>query len=179
MKLRVITQKHPCNGCTVCCEVIAVHELGKPFYARCEHQREDSCGTYESRPQGCRDFVCSWAAGFLGDSESWRPDALGILFSLRHYPDGLWLEIFEAAAGAAADGQRIDYLAQRIIARVEKFTRIAGTRLHHFGDKIALGFDGDQSKYPASAGVSRKMSRYRWIDGDPRRQVFLEAHDPP
>ena len=56
--------------------------------------------------------------------------------------------------------------------------RIVGMRLHHHGDKIAVGFVADEGKYPGSTAVSGKMSRYRWIGGDPARQVFLESHDP-
>lgn len=179
MNLRVLTQKHACDGCTVCCEAIAVHELGKPFYTRCEHQIERGCNSYDQRPQSCRDFLCSWAAGFLGEDPARRPDKSGVLFFLRRYPDGLWLEIFETAFGAIADASRTEYLAQRIIARVEKTEPVGGIRIHRFGDAVAVGFDVDRAKYPAAPDVSRKHSKYGWINGDPRRQIFIEAHDAP
>lgn len=106
MRLKVLTQKYPCNGCTVCCTVMAVEPLGKPFYARCVNELKDGCGIYEDRPQECRDFICSFAAGLMGDATTWRPDQCGLLFFLRRFSDGLWLEIFEAVAGAAADARR-------------------------------------------------------------------------
>jgi hypothetical protein len=178
MNLRVITQKYTCDECTVCCTVMAAQELGKPFYAKCEHLVERGCGIYEQRPQCCRDFVCSWAAGLMGSNNSWRPDRSGLLFFVRRFPDGLWLEIYEAEAGAAEDLSRIDYLSRKILDFVTRTERVIGTRLHRVNDKIALGFEADARKYPGSEVVSRKMSRYSWIEGDPSRQVFLESHDP-
>ncbi len=178
MNLRVITQKYNCDQCTVCCTVMAAQELAKPFYAKCEHLVERGCGVYEQRPQCCRDFVCAWAAGLMGSNNAWRPDRSGLLFFLRRFQDGLWLEIYEATAGAAADLSRVNYLAQRIIDTVGRTERVIGMRLHHLDDKIAVGFTADESKYPGSGAVSGKMSRYSWIGGDSSRQVFVESHDP-
>ncbi len=177
MRLKVLTQKYPCNGCTVCCTVMAVEPLGKPFYARCVNELKDGCGIYEDRPQECRDFICSFAAGLMGDATTWRPDQCGLLFFLRRFSDGLWLEIFEAVAGAAADARRLDYLVGRIIAKVEKTEKVVGTRLHHQGDQVGLGFVADETNYPGGAETSRKMNRYAWINGDKTRQVFQECHD--
>ena len=177
MNLRVLTQKYPCDGCTVCCTVMGLQELGKPFYAKCVQVVENGCGIYADRPRSCQDFVCSWAAGLLGDSQTRRPDQTGLLFFLRRFADGMWLEIYEAAPGAAADVQRVDYLVQRIISRVEKVERVVGTRLHHFGDKIGLGFVADAEKYPSGAELSSKMNRYDWLNREGTRQVFRDAHD--
>jgi hypothetical protein len=176
MNLRVLTQKYTCGGCTVCCTVMGLQDLGKPFYCKCEHVVEKGCGIYDSRPKSCNDFVCSWAAGLLGDSESWRPDRSGLLFFLRRFEDGLWLEIYEAVPGGGADVQRMDYLIQRIVGRVEKTERVVGTRLHHYGDKIGLGFTADIEKYPQGDEVSMKRNRYDWLNRDGSRQVFREAH---
>jgi hypothetical protein len=177
MNLRVLTQKYSCGGCTVCCHVVGVHDLGKPFYSKCEHMIEKGCGIYTNRPQNCRDFICSWAAGLIGDAESRRPDQSGLLFSLRRFADGLWLEIYEAVPGAAADVQRVDYLTQRIVGRVEKTERVVGTRLHHYGDKIGLGFAADANKYPQGVEVSVKMNRYDSLNREGTRQVFRDAHE--
>ncbi|HZK82419.1 MAG TPA: hypothetical protein VFC46_15160 [Humisphaera sp.] len=177
MNLKVLTQKHSCGGCTVCCHVMGLQDLGKPFYARCEHVIAQGCGIYTTRPKSCQDFVCSWAAGLIGDAETWRPDRSGLLFFLRRFSDGLWLEIYESAPGAAADIQRVDYLIQRIVSRVEKTERVAGTRLHHYGDKIGLGFVADADKYPQGAEVSSKMNRYDSLNREGTRQVFREAHE--
>ena len=176
MNLRVLTQKYTCGGCTVCCTVVGVNDLGKPFYARCEHQIERGCGIYLDRPRGCRDFVCAWAAGLIGDAESWRPDRCDLLFNLRRFADGLWLEIYEAKPGAATDVKRVDYLVQKITGRVERIEKIVGTRLHHFGDAVGLGFVADEQKYPGGGAVSLKMSRYDWVNGNASKQVFRDCH---
>ncbi|HWE04420.1 MAG TPA: hypothetical protein VG326_18595 [Tepidisphaeraceae bacterium] len=177
MNLRVLTQKYTCGGCTVCCHVMGLRDLGKPFYARCEHVADKGCGIYADRPKNCQDFVCSWAAGLLGDAENWRPDRSGLLFFLRRFSDGLWLEIYEAVPGAGADVQRVDYLTRRIVGRVEKIERVVGTRLHHYGDRIGLGFAADADKYPQGAQVSLKTNQYDRLDREGARQVFREATD--
>ena len=175
--LRVLPQKYICNGCTVCCTVMGAAELAKPFYAQCEHKVDKGCGIYDNRPQNCKDFVCSWAAGFLGEGDSWRPDHCGLLFFLRRFSDGLWIEIYESAPGAAADAKRVDYLVQRLSSRVVKVEPIMGTRLHHFEDRIGLGYTADDAKYPGAAAVSDKQNRYDWVNGDKTRHVFRECHE--
>lgn len=178
MKLGVLNQKHACGGCTVCCQVMGLQDLGKPYYVSCEHRAAAGCGIYDNRPRSCRDFVCAWAAGLTADAPAWRPDQSGLLAFLRRESDGLWLEIYEAAPGAATDLKKMDYLIQRISSRVERVEKIRGTRLHHYGDAIGLGFAADAAKYPTGAAVSFKSNRYDWISGDGSRQVFREAHEP-
>ena len=176
MKLRILSQKHACGGCTACCDVMAAHELRKPFYARCEHLAENGCGIYADRPQSCREFVCVWSTGFMGEAPQWRPDRCGLLFFLRRFADGLWLEIYETHPGAAADPQRLDYLTDRMLARVARIEPVIGTRLHRHRDKIGLAFKADEAKYPSGAGVGEKLNRYLWVGGDAKKQVFLECH---
>lgn len=62
-----------CGGCTLCCKVMAVDELGKPARAWCPHCRiGQGCGIYETRPKSCIDFRCAWLAGIGADNL--RPD---------------------------------------------------------------------------------------------------------
>jgi hypothetical protein len=39
-------QKRPCDGCTACCNLVGVAELGKPERCNCEHQIEQGCSVY-------------------------------------------------------------------------------------------------------------------------------------
>ena len=50
-----------CDGCTVCCKVMGVTELGKPGDTRCPHcVVAQGCTIYDSRPKSCRTFECVW-----------------------------------------------------------------------------------------------------------------------
>lgn len=70
-----------CHGCTVCCEIIGVKELGKKPYASCPRSvRGGGCLRYEARPGGCRDYECLYSLGIL--PAECRPDKVGILVDL-------------------------------------------------------------------------------------------------
>lgn len=70
-----------CGGCTACCTTFEIIELGKPAFTPCVHLVEGGCGIYDTRPDACRRFVCSWLAGKMGRDSSLRPDNLGLVAS--------------------------------------------------------------------------------------------------
>ena len=60
-----------CGACTLCCKVMGIHELDKPYGVWCPHCKPGSgCGIYETRPASCRTFTCGWL------SDETIPDAL-------------------------------------------------------------------------------------------------------
>ena len=62
-----------CQDCTMCCKLVAVHELEKPAQSWCEHcEIGVGCKIYDRRPADCRTFYCGW----LLDpriSDAWQP----------------------------------------------------------------------------------------------------------
>lgn len=68
-----ILQPHPsrsCGDCCLCCKVMKVADLNPPKLANvwCQHCAPSSllpCSVYSTRPESCRDFVCSWLAGII------------------------------------------------------------------------------------------------------------------
>jgi hypothetical protein len=75
--LTILQAKRDCNGCAECCVTMKVQradESWKPCGEACEHLvgtgKQRGCGQYEMRWQGCRDFVCAWAAGVFPE-ELW------------------------------------------------------------------------------------------------------------
>jgi len=65
---------HACGGCTLCCKVMGVEEIGKPGGVWCPQCSVGvGCKIYESRPAACRTFDCAWLyEAALGPQ--WRPD---------------------------------------------------------------------------------------------------------
>lgn len=70
-----------CGECTACCTHLKIDsaELQKLADVDCEHlEPKRGCRIYETRPQGCRDFLCLWRQ--MPDMpEDWRPDRSGML----------------------------------------------------------------------------------------------------
>jgi hypothetical protein len=73
-----------CGGCTACCRVVPVKELGLEQYQGCPHIRSaihvggPGCGIYPERPYSCRAWRCGWL-----ENEDWeddlRPDRCGFI----------------------------------------------------------------------------------------------------
>lgn len=69
-----MTTTRACDGCTMCCKILAIEELQKPMGVWCAHTRKGvGCGVYETRPHACRVFECLWLAT-PDMPEHWKPD---------------------------------------------------------------------------------------------------------
>ena len=50
-----------CGGCSLCCKLLPVKEIGKPAGQRCRHQKfGKGCTIYARRPGSCRFWSCAW-----------------------------------------------------------------------------------------------------------------------
>jgi hypothetical protein len=78
-----MTVKRACDGCTMCCKMLAVPELQKPMGVRCTHALKGKgcggCAIYERRPTSCRSFDCLWLTTDL--PEYWKPDRSKMVMS--------------------------------------------------------------------------------------------------
>jgi hypothetical protein len=69
------SKERTCDGCTLCCKLVASPELDKPcgtWCALCEIGV--GCREYAARPPSCRNFRCMWLADPDGVPEGFRPD---------------------------------------------------------------------------------------------------------
>jgi hypothetical protein len=77
---RVAERGLECGDCQACCEVIGVNDLKKPYNQRCEHQCDQGCNIYESKPRSCTGFYCGWRAmKSYPVGVEYRPDKSGVL----------------------------------------------------------------------------------------------------
>ena len=68
-----------CGGCTLCCKVLEIPELGKPINVWCPFcDIGRGCKIYPSRPQSCKKFLCGWLQDPI-IPESLRPDQCGVV----------------------------------------------------------------------------------------------------
>jgi len=75
--------KRECGGCTMCCKLLGVLEIGKPPNVWCpECAIGQGCKVYAERPGTCREFSCMWLHGLGGDSM--RPDRCKAVFFQPH-----------------------------------------------------------------------------------------------
>lgn len=68
-----------CGGCTECCTLLGIDELGKLRGDRCPHELTGmGCGVYSTRPPSCRNFSCLW---LLRDDmpEDSKPNECGVV----------------------------------------------------------------------------------------------------
>jgi len=55
-----MSQANACGTCRMCCNLLAVADLGKPANRMCEHACSSGCNIYASRPASCADYACIW-----------------------------------------------------------------------------------------------------------------------
>jgi hypothetical protein len=124
-----------CKGCTLCCKVLAIAELGKPRGVWCGHcDTRQGCRIHGRHPEECRDFYCGWRLRPDLD-ERWAPakSKIVLAYEEEHAPrlsvhvdaarPGAWREepFYSqikrwAAAAVAARGQVIVWQGRTAIA---------------------------------------------------------------
>jgi hypothetical protein len=81
------TEPLGCGDCRLCCKLLEVQEIDKPFLKWCPHAKAGTgCSIYADRPQSCRTFVCTWLASQSRVVEErmtpeLRPDRCGVIFA--------------------------------------------------------------------------------------------------
>src|SRR5437868_6532550 len=82
-----------CDECDLCCRLIAVDELNKPYGVACPHLvlkldgAPGCCGIWKDAPQSCHAFFCGWRASQHLEPKNrmpptMRPDRCGVLFGM-------------------------------------------------------------------------------------------------
>lgn len=62
-----------CDGCTLCCKLPSLEDVGKARNEWCRHcNPKTGCTIYNQRPQICRDFHCGYLY-ISALSEDWKP----------------------------------------------------------------------------------------------------------
>jgi hypothetical protein len=130
-----LVEGRSCNGCTLCCKLLAIAELGKPRAIWCTHcDVRTGCRIHGSHPAECRDFYCGYLTNRDVD-ESWRPtrSKMVLAYDEQHAPrlsihvdparpdvwrqEPYYAQIKRwAAAAAARRGQVIVWQGRRTIA---------------------------------------------------------------
>jgi hypothetical protein len=126
-----------CIGCWACCETLAIEELCKPYYCRCENQMWAGCGVYGNHPRSCQTFECLWRLGFY-DGE--RPDRFGyLLVPGIDYSTGnptAYLDVYETTQDVGNLGDLDKAVNQALLK-----CYVQGIRLHNYGAKIGIGWN--------------------------------------
>jgi hypothetical protein len=147
-----------CGGCTACCDIIGIRELGKPYYARCIHKSEHGCNVYQNRPASCADWRCGWHVRLLGDGTEFRPDVCGIMLQLEAEDTEVAIELYEVRPDAFKTDtlpKMIDIINHHYKVNKLPLTRPA-IRLYAYGSDIQFKYDVDAryAPYTAPAGGS-------------------------
>jgi len=100
-----------CGGCSLCCTVLRVDELGKLGGTPCSAVREggDGCSIHATRPGICRAYFCLWLRGGLDEED--RPDRLGAVLDVSSEGGSPFLAIREAEPGTFDASPRLSAIA--------------------------------------------------------------------
>lgn len=150
-----------CGGCTVCCTIQAVQELGKPYYTKCQHEGK-GCSIYGNHPESCKGYSCLWNMNRMGGLEE-RPDKLGLLFGLVSNWDLFWIEINEVWPQDMQTVLRThyDFILEELSLSNDRFP-MGGVVYVLYGAKIGTTFN---AKPPYSNETDGVGSSFRKLCG--------------
>ena len=163
-----------CGPCNVCCDVVGVDTLGKPYYARCPHLHCESttggCGIYEARPHQCSEYRCAWHLGILGPRTDRRPLECGVVFQFEQ-ERGRWrLAAYETRAGALLS-DKTQFLAQLILTskKTRHLSLLPEVYLMPYGADVPVLYAIDEALYdypvPPRGIPSKPWGQMRLWDG--------------
>lgn len=69
-----------CGACGFCCQFYGSSD--RCAGERCRQLAYNGCKIHDTAPLDCRQFSCLWLAGRRFLSPRWRPDVLGVMFTI-------------------------------------------------------------------------------------------------
>lgn len=98
---------------------MGIHYLSKPATTPCKYECAEGCAVYETRPEECMGFRCSWLAGYTSTDEQ-RPDKIGLVATAAEkYARPLGyklLLIYEVSAGAYKEAPAQEWMTDMLNA---------------------------------------------------------------
>ncbi|MCK9458524.1 MAG: hypothetical protein M0R80_02630 [Proteobacteria bacterium] len=157
---------HSCGDCYACCFLF--EQGDKPAKAMCAYIREGGgCDCYETRPQLCRDYKCTWLRN-KKLAANLRPDRCGFIITPRGYYKEYELLTIEEMTDKGMDAllykHVVDWLIR--IKAIIVVVRHGGEKVVHYKhcglvdskailDHLFHGFDQDrESQNEDLAGFS-------------------------
>jgi len=137
-----------CGGCTACCQVVPVRELGLKAHQGCPHIRDilhaagPGCGIYSKRPRSCRLWNCGWLESDWADDL--RPDRCGVVVD--PMLDLIKIDGVERPAAQlwVLRGHEEDYQKDPALALILAILRTGGVAvIWRLPDGMGRGFDLD------------------------------------
>ncbi len=165
-----------CGGCSLCCTVLRVDELGKLGGEPCVHQRTGAhggCSIHPTRPGICRAYRCLWLRGALDDAD--RPDRLGAVLDVASDGGSPYLAIREAEAGRFDRSQRLREIAERYRASMPVRVTSASDVMNPGRPYRLLLPDGEEQRFEGDwitvlrEGRPPERRRVPWLERGVRR----------
>ncbi len=98
-----------CDGCTLCCKLMGIEEIGKARGAWCpDCDKSRGCKIYDSRPEACRTFHCGYLRIPHLD-EHWKPSKARFLINFESAANRI---VVHADPDRPEAWKRAPYLAQ-------------------------------------------------------------------
>ncbi len=165
-----------CGGCSLCCTVLRVDELGKLGGEPCVHQRtgeEGGCSIHPTRPGICRAYRCLWLRGGLDEPD--RPDRLGAVLDVASEGGSPYLAVREAEPGAFDRSPRLREIAERYRASMPVRVTTARDVMNPDRPYRVLLPDGEEQRFDGDwvtvlqEGCPPQRRRVPWLERGVRR----------
>jgi hypothetical protein len=181
-------QPKNCGNCDVCCWVLGVVELGKPYYVTCQHQREGQtgCVVYGSHPNSCKSYFCGWMTGLIAEAdEKYRPDRFGVLMTVEKDIDtrgqlSKWLTVYESRENGVGtiqedhclslNGDMLDVILKILKTNLD----LIGVRFIFYNQRVATSYSINRANYP-DEGESNKLRLFSVYSDKPKILALLES----
>ena len=114
-----------CDGCTLCCHIMAVGDINKEQLTDCQFQSGNGCAIYEKAgyPKSCKLFQCLWTIGKLPWEEKPSETGLVIIPARRgELTKGLWKKFRRGYLQIMARDPRF-YLEEKNTIRIDELLK--------------------------------------------------------
>jgi len=100
-----------CGECSWCCYFPSIPECNSKANEYCKHCTDNTCDIYETRPSGCKNFLCLWMRQEQ-IPDIFRPDKCGVMFEL---PDYCKTYIGHVVPGSNYNNEAVQLLIKKIL----------------------------------------------------------------
>jgi hypothetical protein len=163
-----VVRGRDCSGCTLCCKLLGVEEIGTPPLGWCPHcDTKKGCAIYQHRPTECRNFYCEYLLDeTLGDQ--WKPSKCKLVVMLEEPANDLVVHV---------DPSRPDaWRREPFYSQIRQWARTAAREQRQVvvwqGDsKIVISPEGDEGSQEAKPMNPTTNVIERWRSSELPREM--------
>ncbi len=164
-----------CQGCTMCCKVLAIEELAKPALTWCKHCAPGTgCKIYDTRPAVCGAFYCEYLKSAALD-EHWYPARAKMVIVTDQTTGSLEIHVDPSRKGGWRQEPYYAQLKQWAAAMNPRRQQVL---VHDGADTIAVMPNQDKNLGPAPPGKAVLLLEKMTPQGMIYDAIFADESGP-